>query len=540
MMVRETQKYSMLLNDFTPITALYLSTRVYNALSRNGIISIGDLVFFLTNYSLLSLPHIGVRSEQEILEKLNNYLNSVRTSNKSEETINKDNVLSPKFLSDLEENIKERTSKYHILLNDHTSIQVLNLPIKIYRALKQHGIFSIKELVSLVEDDLSSVRNIGPKRAQKVLENLDYYLRDLEKSDITYPNNQVIDQSLEDAIPVDDVNKSIASIMIKERSWGVLHARSFGKTLREVAQVISVSRERVRQIEGYALRKFYKQIDLFFSYFDFLEIHADDLEITLEKNTTLAIAVRQIKNISRHYEGEDISSDTVKKIITLLRFYPKSKNVAEKERWSKIIFQTCSIYPHIKEHDGIAEEIEEIKEQNRDHTYKELAYEVLRREGRPRHWQFISEKAELLEKRSNFNVAGLYDVLVEKSEIFVRVEAGTYGLVEWGLDEVEYYTEIIANVLKENGKALSFGNIYQKVNSIRDIKKSSLQMYLDLNPRFYKSQANTFGLRAWLPPRHKQTLLTPKNLIEDQKSLTRVEAAIKRGYNVEEIIEKDK
>ena len=39
-------------------------------------------------------------------------------------------------------------------------------------------------------------------------------------------------------------------------------------------------------------------------------------------------------------------------------------------------------------------------------------------------------------------------------------------------------------------------------------------MLLDMYPRFYKSLENTYGLRAWLSPREKQTLRTPEWLVE--------------------------
>ncbi len=60
-------------------------------------------------------------------------------------------------------------------------------------------------------------------------------------------------------------------------------------------------------------------------------------------------------------------------------------------------------------------------------------------------------------------------------------------------------------------------------------------MYLDLNPRFYKSTNNTYGLRAWLEERYKQNLLTPVDFIEETKSYERVGRARSHGYNREEI-----
>jgi len=529
-MVKESEIYEHLTNDTTSIEILNLSTRYYNALRRSGIVSIKDLIFLLKRKHLLSVRNLGDIGKQEIIKKLNNYANGA-----SKDTIHQDDIFREEDGLKLDEQKTKPQSKYHILLDDNTPIIALNLPIRPYNALQRHWIISIGDLVSMVEKDLFSVKNMGAVGVNSVLKNLDVYLHDVEENGYSF-----LEKTVDGPVPLDDVNQSLALMKIKERYWKVLHARSFGKTLAEVAKEIGVTRERVRQIEVFSLQKLFGQIDLLHLYFDFLELHADDLKVSLERETSFDVVAKQTEKISLLYDGEKITSDTIQKTLMLLRFLPKSQKEIEKERWSKIIFKACSIFPYITEHDEVVEKIEHLKEQNRRHTYEELAYEVLHKEREPRHWKFIVERAEALKKRGNFNVAGLYNVLQDKNEVFVRVDAGTYALVEWGLSESEYYTDIVAKILKKERKALSFGTIYQQVKIVREVDKSSLTMLLDLNPRFYKSKASTFGLRAWLPPRHKQTLLTPQSLIEDQKSLLRVENAIKHGYNVEEIIERDK
>ena len=64
-------------------------------------------------------------------------------------------------------------------------------------------------------------------------------------------------------------------------------------------------------------------------------------------------------------------------------------------------------------------------------------------------------------------------------------------------------------------------------------------MSLDMQPRFYKSLEKTYGLRVWLPPREKQTLRTPEWLVEESDSFKRLEQAIKRGYDVVNMIQAD-
>ena len=128
----------------------------------------------------------------------------------------------------------------------------------------------------------------------------------------------------------------------------------------------------------------------------------------------------------------------------------------------------------------------------------------------------------------------------DKKDVFVRVDSGTYGLKEWGLRTATQYTDIIATVMNEDGRALPKEVIFAKVNQIREIKESTLLMNLDLNPRFYRSIEGSYGLRAWLPNRDEQTLRTPRWLIEDSKSISRCDNASARGYNIEAIVNKDK
>jgi hypothetical protein len=123
--------------------------------------------------------------------------------------------------------------------------------------------------------------------------------------------------------------------------------------------------------------------------------------------------------------------------------------------------------------------------------------------------------------------------------LFVRVDAGTYALAEWGVNQVETYPDIIASVMKPLKKALPAETIYHRVMEIRPVKQATLTMLLDLHPRFYKSLEKTYGLRVWLSPREKQTLRTPEGLVEDGDSCKRLEKARQRGYDIDSIIEMD-
>mgnify|MGYP002640199825 CR=1 FL=1 len=433
-------------------------------------------------------------------------------------------------------------AKYHSIEHDESPIGILDLSLRYYNALRRHSINTIQDLVSLISRGrLHTVKSMGDVGRNEVITKLEQYAS-VSNSPIKNIKSHKTQGTTDNTpfLKLDNPNKSVELLKIKDRSWKILRLRSLGATLEEIAQEIGVTRERVRQIEKYSTEKFHENTYVLIDFFDFLEKNENKLFLTVENNETINIATKKLVNLSLNYEGGQLLFENAEKIVILLRTFSKSNNDEEKKRWVQIIFKACSIHPYIKENEKTIKKIEELKERNRRYSYTELAYKVLDIAGRPLHWKEIAEKAEALKRRKNFNTAAIYNMLQGKKDVFVRVEAGTYGLAEWGVKESEYYTDIIASVLSESGKALSFGAVYQRVHAIRKIEKTSLLMFLDLNPRFYRSKSNTYGLRAWLPPRYKQTLLTPSHLIEDAKSFERVAKAIERGYDVDEIINRDR
>jgi len=230
-------------------------------------------------------------------------------------------------------------------------------------------------------------------------------------------------------------------------------------------------------------------------------------------------------------------------LITIIRLLvihdkPWSEDVLQR-RWKKTCFLACSANPPIKKHEEVSRILIKQEEKNKRVSYKELAFLILTNEKKPMHWSKIAERAYRMGRRDSFSSTALYNALMNYSDLFVRVDAGTYALVEWGFNKVDTYPDIIASILKLSRKPLSADAIYHKVNEIRQVKQSTLIMSLDMHPRFYRSLEKTYGLRVWLPPREKQTLRTPEWLVEDSDSFKRLEQAIQKGYDIENMIQAD-
>ena len=148
------------------------------------------------------------------------------------------------------------------------------------------------------------------------------------------------------------------------------------------------------------------------------------------------------------------------------------------------------------------------------------------------------DRAENLNRRKSLHPTTLFNELL-RDDRFVRVGPGTYGLREWGLSQVRNYDDIIADVLKREGRGMSYGSILQGVNQERLITGNSLKLSLDLNPRFYLAEDGSYGLRAWLSSRDRQTLRTPVWRRETAQSYERVGRSEARGYSVDEIVAQD-
>lgn len=336
--------------------------------------------------------------------------------------------------------------------------------------------------------------------------------------------------------------KSLAQIysMLRfdPRLWQVLEMRVDKlMTLEEIGNCFAITRERVRQIERRAWDQFKKHTIIVAPLFDLMEQY---IKQRCESREELASCIGDV--LLKNECVADMSD--IQKFILLIRTLVfidpeiNKKGYVEK-RWPRFSYIACKAEPPVIRHYQTADAVEKEKEKNRKLSYREIAFQILKSEGQPLHWSEIAERAYRLKRRDSFNSTALYNAMMNHPQIFVRVDSGTYALVEWGFGQVDYYPNIIASILKSSKTPLSADAIYHKVNEIRQVKQSTLLMSLDMHPRFYKSLEKTYGLRIWLPPREKQTLRTLERLVEDSDSYKRLEQASHRGYDIESMIQAD-
>jgi hypothetical protein len=116
---------------------------------------------------------------------------------------------------------------------------------------------------------------------------------------------------------------------------------------------------------------------------------------------------------------------------------------------------------------------------------KDYAYLVMRRHGSPMHFR---EVAEAIEKTfgKKTHTATCHNELI-KDERFVLVGRGVYALKEWGYT-AGVVREVIEQILKKDG-AMTKDEIIEKVLKERYLKKNTILVNL-MNPKYFKKDKN--------------------------------------------------
>ena len=147
------------LND--PIDVLVLSIRSYNALKRGGIRTVKQLAK-MSDQEIQDVRNVGIKAFTEIKEKLRDYL--IEHSLSTEFSLSGVRPESPTIA-------QRRAATF-----SSTSLEVLNLSIRSYNALKRGGIKTVEQLARMSEQEIWDVWNIGIKSLIEIEGKLRIYL----------------------------------------------------------------------------------------------------------------------------------------------------------------------------------------------------------------------------------------------------------------------------------------------------------------------------------------------------------------------------
>jgi len=319
---------------------------------------------------------------------------------------------------------------------------------------------------------------------------------------------------------------------VVERRFGLNSETGKGEkeTLENIGKSYGITRERVRQIEenGISIIKNSETLKVAFPAFDYFKEYLKK-ESGLKKEEVFLSDIGKGKFNSHVFfllnladglffrQGETTEIypfwTTDKKIVSFVQetisqimkfFYKKLRpvpkaeflNEIKAEKDSRFISNTIEISKRIKE--NIFGEIGLVDwPEINPRGVKDKAYIVFKKEGRPLHFQEITEKINQLK----FNLPKERPVLVQtvhneliKDERFVLVGRGIYALSEWGYQPGQV-RDIILKVLKETKKPLTKEEILKKVLSQRLVKENTVLLNLSNKNYFTRNSQGKYWIR---------------------------------------------
>ncbi len=297
------------------------------------------------------------------------------------------------------------------------------------------------------------------------------------------------------------------------------------KTLEAIGKKYGITRERVRQIEKYALSTIRKSAEFKKEKQVFTELHQllhemgaiiseqdflDHLSADLSTQNHLNILLVLGDEFSFSKENDDFRhrwhidqeiarrvEDTIKKLYQSLsdddiipeaeiisRFLEHVKDLSEKYKKEEIVRRWLSISKLVSKN-PLGEWGKASSPNIRAKGMRDYAFLVIRRHGSPIHFREVAKSIErLFGKKAH--VATCHNELI-KDPRFVLVGRGLYALTEWGYMS-GVVKDVIRSVLEKNGP-LTKEEIVDKVMKERYVKENTILINLQ-NQKYFTKLSN--------------------------------------------------
>lgn len=347
------------------------------------------------------------------------------------------------------------------------------------------------------------------------------------------------------------IKKAVVSLIkpLSDRNRDVI-LRRFGlksgrpETLESIGQSYGITRERVRQIEEYALKNLrgtgLEQASVLAK--PFFDFSADQLnqhdgfipEKDLFKNFSGQTSENNMENLSLAFllylhpsfnknsenedtyafwflnkESADLAKGTVagtiefldgkKKLLDQNGLYEmyKTESLRQTQGKQPVSLETyltalslsknidCNVFGEY----GLAD-WPEIKPRG----VRDRAYLVLKKEQKPKHFREIASlinTASFSNKKAN--VQTVHNELIKDTR-FVLVGRGIYGLSEWGY-KAGTVKDVLVTILKESRRALAKQELVAKVLASRYVKENTILLNLQDSKTFRKKDDGTYSLK---------------------------------------------
>lgn len=303
-------------------------------------------------------------------------------------------------------------------------------------------------------------------------------------------------------------------------------------TLEAIGKNYDITRERVRQIENFALATIKKSVDYRENGFVFDELKevikklgsvvkeetlmnhiSKDKIVQNHINLYLVIGghftkVKETDDLHPHWSVDDLLSDHIKDSIGKLHEDIGDEELLEEEEiLEKFVSNLDQLMDEYKNNKEIVHKylsISKLIDKNdlgewgkissphiRARGVKDYAYLVVRKNGKPMHFRDVAgEISKIFKKKTN--VATCHNELI-KDKRFVLVGRGMYGLKEWG-HAAGVVKDVIIEILKENAKPLTKSEIVEKVLAKRMVKPNTVIINLQDSKLFKKDKDGKYTL----------------------------------------------
>lgn len=199
-----------------PIETLGLSVRAFNALKRNHVNMLSELVALYPD-GYAGFRNIGKKTVEEISDLIGCILRNTYMLPKID--------ITPQSDIDSQGADVELDSKYTELAKQHDApIEVLNLSTRAYNGLKRNGIDILSEMVALYPDGYAGIGGLGTKTVDEIKRSVEIYFADVGAQ----LQNTTVEESGMTAPDVFDI-ESLSALQLfqhdktKDKAWEYLY-----------------------------------------------------------------------------------------------------------------------------------------------------------------------------------------------------------------------------------------------------------------------------------------------------------------------------
>jgi hypothetical protein len=302
-------------------------------------------------------------------------------------------------------------------------------------------------------------------------------------------------------------------------------------TLEAIGKTYDITRERVRQIENFALASIKKSKEYKESTFVFDELktiikelgsvvseehlmHHISKDPVIQNHINLYLALgedfekhKEDDNFQAHFSTDTKTAKHVREALDKLYGSISQEDlVSEEEIFSRFMGHLTELISEYKDNKDIIyrylalskvvgkNQLSEWGRTSSPHVkargIKDYAYLIMRRAGRPMHFKEVAgEINKTFGKKAH--VATCHNELIKDSR-FVLVGRGMYGLKDWG-HTGGVVRDVIVEVLKESGHPLSKEEIIKRVLAKRIVKPNTVLVNLQ-NGKHFRKVAGDYAL----------------------------------------------